>query len=113
MYNYEKAVHAHNHGFFWKGLCFNYLVSTLFISLRLSFLKVIYSGWIDNPPPPPPPTSTFILEQELIQYYYNLIIQFCTNLYKIIPSQEIADIIYYLIDTDIITFFLASKGKKI
>ena len=26
--NYEKAVHAHNYRFLWKGLCFNYLIST-------------------------------------------------------------------------------------
>ena len=24
LYNYEKAVHAHNHRFFWKRMCFNY-----------------------------------------------------------------------------------------
>ena len=27
--NYEKAVHVPNYRFFWKGLCFNYLISTL------------------------------------------------------------------------------------
>ena len=25
LQNYEKAVHANNHRFFWKGLCLNYL----------------------------------------------------------------------------------------
>ena len=24
--NYEKAVYMHNYRFFWKGLCFNYLI---------------------------------------------------------------------------------------
>ena len=49
--NYEKAVHAHNYRFFWKGLCFNYLISP-FMAVRLDFLKVIYSGWVSINPQP-------------------------------------------------------------
>ena len=55
------------------------------MALRLGFLKVIYSGWVIVPP-------TFILEEQLIQYLYNLM-QFLSNLSKIIPSQKTADII--------------------
>ena len=29
LYNYEKVAHLNNYGFFWKGLCFNYLIWTL------------------------------------------------------------------------------------
>ena len=29
LLNYENTVHAHNYRFFWKGLCFNYPISTL------------------------------------------------------------------------------------
>ena len=29
LYNYEKVAHLNNYGFFWKGPCFNYLISTL------------------------------------------------------------------------------------
>ena len=43
LQNYEKAIYAHNYRFFWKGLCFNYLIST-FMTLRMGFFKVIYSG---------------------------------------------------------------------
>ena len=34
------------------------------------------------------------------------------NLSKIIWDQKTADIFYYLIDADVISFFVASKGKK-
>ena len=29
--NFEKAVYAHNYKLLWKGLCFNYLISTLWL----------------------------------------------------------------------------------
>ena len=48
-------------------------------------MKVIYPGWVITP-------STFILEEQLIQYIHNLM-QFLSNLSKIIPIQENADII--------------------
>ena len=51
-----------------------------------------------------------ILEEELIQYEYNLI-QFFSNLSEIIPSQKAGN--NYLMDIDVISFFVASKGKKI
>ena len=63
LQNYEKAIHAHNYRFFWKGLCFNYLISTL-----MGFFKIIYSGLVSMIPLP----SMFILGKELIKYYYNL-----------------------------------------
>ena len=31
LWHYEKTVHAHNYWFFWKGLCFNYLISILWL----------------------------------------------------------------------------------
>ena len=34
------------------------------------------------------------------------------NLSKIIWDQKIADFFYYLTDADVISFFVASKGKK-
>ena len=43
--------------------------------------------WVGHCTPP-----TFILEEQLIQYLYNSL-QFLSNLSKIIPSQETADII--------------------
>ena len=43
-------------------------------------------GQYDSPPPP-----TFILEDKLIQYQYKLI-QFFSNLSKVIPSQKAAGI---------------------
>ena len=51
--NYEKAIHAHNFRLFWKGLCFNYLISTL-------WLFQVNLFWVGK-------YSTFILEEELIQ----------------------------------------------
>ena len=30
LQNYEKAVHAHNYRFFWKGLCFISISTVLF-----------------------------------------------------------------------------------
>ena len=42
LQNYEKAVHVNNYMFFWKGLCFNYFISTL-MALRKGFLKAIYT----------------------------------------------------------------------
>ena len=39
------------------------------------------------------------------------LMQFLSNLSKIIPSQKTADIT--LLDTDVIRFFAASKGKNI
>ena len=48
--------------------------------------------------------------KELIQYLYNLI-QFLSNLSKIIQSHKTVDITF--IDVDIISCFVASKGKKI
>ena len=36
----EKAVNAHNYRFFWKGPCFNYLISTL----RLGFNAGLFEG---------------------------------------------------------------------
>ena len=42
-------------------------------------------------PPSPPPTPTFVFEG-FIQYKYNLM-QFLSNLSKLIPSQKTADII--------------------
>ena len=49
-------------------------------------------------------------EEELIQYKYNLI-QFFSNLSEIIPSKKTGS--NYLMDIDVISFFVASKGKKI
>ena len=37
--NYEKAVNAHNYRFFWKGLCFNYLISTLWLGFNAGFFE--------------------------------------------------------------------------
>ena len=49
LYNYEKAVHMHNYWFFWKILCFNYLISTLYISLTLLFqLYITKAGLIED-----------------------------------------------------------------
>ena len=31
LQNYEKAVDRHNYRFFWKGLCFNDLISSLWL----------------------------------------------------------------------------------
>ena len=83
LFNYEKAVHIHNYMFFWKGLF--WLSYFNFMALKPGIFKVIYSGWIIVPP-------TFILEEQLIQNLYNLM-QFLSNLSKIIPSQKTADII--------------------
>ena len=55
-------------------------------------LKAIYSGLFIMTPPRPPPT--FVLEEELIQYKYNLM-QFLSNLSKVILSQKTADILSY------------------
>ena len=41
---YEKVIHVHNYSFFWKGLYFNIM------TLMLSFLKVIYYGWVSMNP---------------------------------------------------------------
>ena len=54
------------------------------MALKLGFSKVICFGWVSTTLP------TFILE-ERIQHEYNLI-QFLSNLSKIIPSQKTADI---------------------
>ena len=45
LQNYEKAVHAHNYMFFWKGLFFNYFILTL-MALGMGFLKVIYTFFL-------------------------------------------------------------------
>ena len=55
-------------------------------------MKAIYSGLFIMTPPRPPPT--FVLEEELIQYKYNLM-QFLSNLSKVILSQKTADILSY------------------
>ena len=44
LQNYEKAVHAQNYRLFWKGLCFNYLISTL-RNAPYSLYHFIYSLW--------------------------------------------------------------------
>ena len=57
-----------------------------------------------------PPSSTFIWEEELVQYYLNFI-QLLSNLSKIIPSKNTADIILQMLMA--LVFFVASKGKKL
>ena len=52
-----------------------------------------------------PHFQTFRLKEVLIQYSHKLK-QFFSNVSKIIPSQK-----YYLIDADVINFFVGSKGK--
>ena len=37
--NYEKAVHAHSYRFFWKGLCFNDLISTLWLGFNAGLFE--------------------------------------------------------------------------
>ena len=74
-------MHAQNYRFFWKGLCFKYLL------LTLSQRAALFEGdlfWVDQYDPP-----TFILEEELIQHKFNLI-QFLSNISEIIPSQKVA-----------------------
>ena len=60
--------------FFWKGMCFDYLISTIWL-----YKTGLFEGnffWVGQYDPP-----TFILQKELIQYYYNLI-QFLSKLSK-------------------------------
>ena len=45
---YEKAVHVHNYRFFWKRLCFNYLIST--VSKTGLFEGNLF--WVDQYDPP-------------------------------------------------------------
>ena len=56
LQNYEKAIHAHNYRFFWKGLCLNYrwvipifliafLAATLLVSFILFRLVFWYERW--------------------------------------------------------------------
>ena len=52
---------------------------------------------------------TFILEEELIQYWYNLI-QFLSNLPKIISSQKTVDIIFQMRES--LVFCIKEKNKK-
>ena len=53
------------------------------------------------------------MEEEIIQYYYNLI-QFLSNLSKIISSKKSVEIVIIeKLDVDFITFFIVIKGKKI
>ena len=53
------------------------------------------------------------MEEEVIQYYYNLI-QFLSNLSKIISSKKSVEIVIIdKLDVDFITFFIVIKGKKI
>ena len=53
------------------------------------------------------------MEEEIIQYYYNLI-QFLSNLSKIISSKKSVEIVIIeKLDVDFITFFILIKGKKI
>ena len=59
--------------------------------------------WVGQYDPP-----NFVLEEELIQCY-NLI-QFLSNLSKIVPSQKTADIILQMLTS---LAFVASQGKKI
>ena len=72
--NYEIAIHAHNYRFFWKELCFNYLISTLWIFQLYEGWAFFYLFWVSqyDPYQAPPvhlPLTTFILEEEeLIQY---------------------------------------------
>ena len=37
--NYEKVVNAHNYRFFWKGPCFNYLISTLWLGFNAGLFE--------------------------------------------------------------------------
>ena len=37
--NYEKAVNARNYRFFWKGPCFNYLISTLWLGFNAGLFE--------------------------------------------------------------------------
>ena len=114
LLNYEKTVHTHNDMFSWKGLCFNYLISTL--SLRLGFLKIIYSGWVivcrkvgkssvsmKNKNLHSFKEGVILLCQGILETRRNLhlhcsslftmpLMQFLSNLSKIIPSQKTADI---------------------
>ena len=53
--NYEKAVHAHNYRFLWKGLCFNYLISPLYGSKVGLFEGNLF--WVAQYKPTPPPSS--------------------------------------------------------
>ena len=53
------------------------------------------------------------MEEEIIQYYYNLI-QFLSNISKIISSKKSVEIVIIdKLDVDFITFFIVIKGKKI
>ena len=81
LQNYEKAIHAHNYRFFWKELCFNYLISPYLIIL----FQGIHSGLVIMTSFP----LTFILETEPMKYYYNSM-QFLNNLSKIILHQKTA-----------------------
>ena len=72
------------------------------MTLRLGFLKLICTGCV-NMTPPSPTRTTLLLEEELTQYiliyWYVLyigiyLVQFLSNLSKIIPSpKKPADII--------------------
>ena len=85
LYIIKKTVHAHNYTFFWKGLCFIYLISFYGSKFGLFECNLFWVGQYEPSPP-------FILEEKLMQYLYNFI-QFLSNLSKIIPSQKTADII--------------------
>ena len=54
LYNYEKVAHLNNYGFFWKGLCFNYLISTLRSYAGSSEGNLFWVDQFDTLPPPPP-----------------------------------------------------------
>ena len=61
--NYEIAIHAHNYRFFWKELCFNYLISTLWIFQLYEDWAFFYLFWVSQydpyQAPPRPPTPQY------------------------------------------------------